>query len=476
MTAEKAPTAKVQTRHGKGRVKPRASQLERGETTPPLRLAAVAHCDSEHGEREGDPAPRFAKSLIAGWLDRLHINTPAKETKHDKLEGLNASLEVLCSEGKVNRFMSADDSKNIYGNQYHVREPETRKLKMGFKEFADCVRLWQEDTLFVSEPLVAWDAAAVEAASRPAQDCLRLAEMVKPALAKEIKQCINWEWLDSLRPFGKLGRLSHMNLQVMGMNSLVPLKYDLQDRLLCQVRGRTRCLLVSPAHALHGLYPFPVHHAYDTFSMIDTEAIDTTLWPGADKVEGMQCILQPGDTLFIPEYWTVALHSLEPENVCLDFRLGFRWRSADAAEIQVARCVEQYVADLEGVEEVKHWLGVIARDEELECTDPGTLRGFYRIDLVQLVRDEVEENLGKKAYAEFLTAMCEGRLNPTTWLNKNFREPLYLLDEPVWLEDNRTEEEKKYPQFFRKDLEAKGWTVQKSESTLAIPGYNAPAQ
>lgn len=46
--------------------------------------------------------------------------------------------------------MSADDSKNIYGNQYHVREPETRKLKMGFKEFADCVRLWQEDTLFVS--------------------------------------------------------------------------------------------------------------------------------------------------------------------------------------------------------------------------------------------------------------------------------------------------------------------------------------
>lgn len=239
---------------------------------------------------------------------------------------------------------------------------------------------------------MAWDAAAVEAASRPAQDCLRLAEMVKPALAKEIK-------VRTVRPCGLLALLRgcpdacglclaamhqlgvarqppavrkareaqphepagmhaallpramppdalpafrgilprpgndpsvSLHAQVMGMNSLVPLKYDLQDRLLCQVgaartprcaggsrapaqsclqsgvcchrgtpawrprlsskalfpqvRGRTRCLLVSPAHALHGLYPFPVHHAYDTFSMIDTEAIDTTLWPGADKV------------------------------------------------------------------------------------------------------------------------------------------------------------------------------------------------
>lgn len=32
---------------------------------------------------------------------------------------------------------------------------------------------------------------------------------------------------------------------------------------------------------------------------------------------------------------------------------------------------------------------------------------------------------------------------------QDFREPLYLLDKPVVLQDTRTEEEKKYPQLFR---------------------------
>ena len=43
---------------------------------------------------------------------------------------------------------------------------------------------------------------------------------------------------------------------------------------------------------------------------------------------------------------------------------------------------------------------------------------------------------------------------------QNFREPLYLKDKPVRVEDTRTEEERKYPELFRQKLQgASGPTV-----------------
>ena len=39
--------------------------------------------------------------------------------------------------------------------------------------------------------------------------------------------------------------------------------------------------------------------------------------------------------------------------------------------------------------------------------------------------------------------------------HQDFREPLYLLDKPVWVEDTRSEEERKYPELFRHKLRGK---------------------
>ena len=50
--------------------------------------------------------------------------------------------EVLCSEGPRNAFLLADPLKNVYGHFYHVREPETRSLFMGFWEFVQCAWRW----------------------------------------------------------------------------------------------------------------------------------------------------------------------------------------------------------------------------------------------------------------------------------------------------------------------------------------------
>ena len=100
--------------------------------------------------------------------------------------------------------------------------------------------------------------------------------------------------------------------------------------------------------------------------------------------------------------------------------------------------------------------------------DAGTVIGYRRIDLIQRIRDEVQRNLETDEAAIFLQKMCHRRLLPTPWLNKvhrihhllsiqhrteavsqDFREPLYLRDVPVTIEDRRSEEQIKYPEFFQ---------------------------
>ncbi|KAL4450030.1 hypothetical protein ABPG77_010699 [Micractinium sp. CCAP 211/92] len=153
---------------------------------------------------------------------------------------------------------------------------------------------------------------------------------------------------------------------------------------------------------------------------------------------------------------------------------GGRAPSAEGTALRLSRALEARVADVEGAAEVRHWLQVIGHGEEHEWFDLGTVKGYRRIVFCQGVRDDVEEALGAGAWADLLPRMCEGRLVPTPWLNKDFREPLYLTDKPVVLEDGRSEEEKKYPELFRAKLEKEGWTVPKTVSTVPIPGVNMP--
>lgn len=55
-----------------------------------------------------------------------------------------------------------------------------------------------------------------------------------------------------------------------------------------QVSGRQRVFLFSPKNAFEGLYPFPVHHPYDKYSMVDLEKVDSDMWPMSRKVGKLQ--------------------------------------------------------------------------------------------------------------------------------------------------------------------------------------------
>lgn len=43
------------------------------------------------------------------------------------------------------------------------------------------------------------------------------------------------------------------------------------------------------------------------------------------------------------------------------------------------------------------------------------------------------------------------------------------MDKPVWEEDKRTEWERRFPQLFRTKLEAEGWQVERTRSTVPLP-------
>lgn len=126
------------------------------------------------------------------------------------------------------------------------------------------------------------------------------------ALAADLQGAIDWGWLGGLRRAQRHGPILRVDLEAGGSGGLLPAQYDTADRLLAQVAGRRRVLLLPPGQAFAGLYPYPTHHTYDRYSMVDLEAPDAGLWPKFSGVQGVVAVLEPGDVLYVPAYWCVC--------------------------------------------------------------------------------------------------------------------------------------------------------------------------
>lgn len=93
---------------------------------------------------------------------------------------------------------------------------------------------------------------------------------------------------------------------------------DMSNVFLTELKGRKRVILFDPHYSdLLYRYPFGVH------SSVDPDNPDYERFPGLDKVKGFECIIEPGDTLFMPSgYWHhieylegsfgIAVRSLSP--------------------------------------------------------------------------------------------------------------------------------------------------------------------
>jgi hypoxia-inducible factor 1-alpha inhibitor (HIF hydroxylase) len=112
----------------------------------------------------------------------------------------------------------------------------------------------------------------------------------------------NWKWLNDRRQRYNWGQLTTNLLLISQPGNITPCHYDEQHNYFCQVMGEKRCLLFSPAN-FPKLYPFPVAHPCDRQSQVDFDNPDYEKFPAFRDVEAYECIVKPGDVLYIPMYW-----------------------------------------------------------------------------------------------------------------------------------------------------------------------------
>ncbi|XP_023216673.1 tRNA wybutosine-synthesizing protein 5-like [Centruroides sculpturatus] len=73
--------------------------------------------------------------------------------------------------------------------------------------------------------------------------------------------------------------------------------YDIMDNFLIQVTGHKRCVLFPPSDVLN------LYLKGDKSEVLDIDNPDTKKYPNFKNVIWHECILQPGDILFIPALW-----------------------------------------------------------------------------------------------------------------------------------------------------------------------------
>ncbi|KAL0964063.1 hypothetical protein UPYG_G00317860 [Umbra pygmaea] len=97
--------------------------------------------------------------------------------------------------------------------------------------------------------------------------------------------------------FSSVFRISSCGLQLWT-------HYDVMDNMLAQVTGRKRVVLYSPQDALH------LYLSGDKSEVLDIDSPDLERFPEFVKARRYECVLDPGDVLFIPALWfhnTLAL-------------------------------------------------------------------------------------------------------------------------------------------------------------------------
>lgn len=95
---------------------------------------------------------------------------------------------------------------------------------------------------------------------------------------------LDWPLLQQLLHAGLWAPTGSLHLVAGGNDALLPARYETHDRLLTQVSGRQRVLLLPPGQAFRGLYPYPVHSPYDQYSAVDWEEPELEHWPAAEQV------------------------------------------------------------------------------------------------------------------------------------------------------------------------------------------------
>ena len=108
------------------------------------------------------------------------------------------------------------------------------------------------------------------------------------------------------------------NLWISTAGNVSQLHYDMSENLLSQICGRKRVLLFEPKQTSL-LYPFPAHSKIPHMSQLNIDQPDIDKFPKFQKAKYMECLLEPGEMLFIPAFWWHQVYSLEQLNISINF-------------------------------------------------------------------------------------------------------------------------------------------------------------
>ena len=98
---------------------------------------------------------------------------------------------------------------------------------------------------------------------------------------------------------GILGRIGFMFFGAKDIKVRIHQDMDMSNVMLTQFYGRKKVVLISPEYS-RLLYKLP----FNTHSLVDLDNPDYTKYPGLRYVETFECVLEPGDSLFMPSgYW-----------------------------------------------------------------------------------------------------------------------------------------------------------------------------
>ena len=98
---------------------------------------------------------------------------------------------------------------------------------------------------------------------------------------------------------GIMGRVGFMFFGAKGIKVRIHQDMDMSNVVLTQFYGRKKVVLVGPEYS-RLLYKLP----FNTHSLIDLDNPDYDKYPGLRYIEAYECILEPGDSVFMPSgYW-----------------------------------------------------------------------------------------------------------------------------------------------------------------------------
>ena len=141
---------------------------------------------------------------------------------------------------------------------------------------------------------------------------------------KEDLEALDYDWLERSCALGGCEGMRETNLWAGASGGCTPLHFDETSNFLCQVRGRKRLLLFLPGQTAK-LYPYPVGHPAHAFSMVDVEQPDLASFPSFARAQGLECVLEPGECLWMPSYvWHYVKQFEGDETLSLNFWVGSR--------------------------------------------------------------------------------------------------------------------------------------------------------